>query len=63
LNKLFDGSSDAAKPAQGRIVFRMAGCEVTVYSDGRVDVAERPEPTVDTFAGTGGNGAETTVGE
>lgn len=66
LDKLFDSSTASDTTVQGRIVFGMAGCKVTVYSDGRVDVDARPELQVDPTAadpGTAGGEAGTSLGE
>lgn len=66
LDKLFTAGSASDAPVSGRIVFGMAGCEVTVYSDGRVDVDAHPEPRVGTGAadpGVAGREAGTSVGE
>lgn len=66
LERLFDASSASDSAVQGRIVFGMAGCEVTVRSDGRVDVDARPEPRVEQTAadaGSAGGEAGTSLGE
>lgn len=66
LDKLFGTSTASDSTVHGRIVFGVAGCEVTVYSDGSVDVDARPEPQVDPTAadsGSAGGEAGTSVGE
>lgn len=66
LDRLFASSATPDPAVRGRIVFGMAGCEVTVYDDGRIDVDVRPEPTLDPAVadpGSASGEAETSVGE